>query len=132
MCIILLFSQKVLNPPIPEEILVNFHVNCDKLVFDVFLLNVLTTNTPNQVNSMNVNDNNKSKVPSKKLYVVLGRIVYEDVLLVRVLLIRLRAAQGSKVTKNFYLTGSTFHTPATRSRWPSSSLPLPPVKADDC
>lgn len=39
--------QKVLNPPLPDEVLVNFYVNCDKLIFDAFLLNILTT-TPNQ------------------------------------------------------------------------------------
>eukprot|EP00794_Sanderia_malayensis_P013766 gene13766-15207_t len=34
--------QRVLNPPVPDEVLVNFHVNCDKLVFCVYVLNSLT------------------------------------------------------------------------------------------
>lgn len=40
-------AQKVLNPPVPEELLVNFHVNCDKLVLSVYYFNILTT-TPHQ------------------------------------------------------------------------------------
>lgn len=36
-------AQRVLNPPIPEEILVTFYINYDKLVFVVYLLNILTT-----------------------------------------------------------------------------------------
>ncbi|XP_065054184.1 protein rogdi homolog isoform X2 [Rhopilema esculentum] len=34
--------QRVLNPPLPDEVLVNFHVNCDKLVFCAYVLNCLT------------------------------------------------------------------------------------------
>merc|ERR1712080_433766 len=40
-------AQKVLNPPVPEEILVSFHVNCDKLILSVHAFNILTT-TPHQ------------------------------------------------------------------------------------
>ncbi len=36
------FIQRVLNPPVPDEVLVNFHVNCDKLVFCAYVLNNLT------------------------------------------------------------------------------------------
>lgn len=36
-------AHKVLNPPVPEELLINFHVNCDKLVLSVYYFNVLTT-----------------------------------------------------------------------------------------
>ena len=46
--ILLFFLQRVLNPPIPEEILVTFHINCDKLAFNVFVLNILTA-APNSV-----------------------------------------------------------------------------------
>lgn len=35
-------AQKVLNPPVPEELLISFHVNCDKLVLSVYVLNILT------------------------------------------------------------------------------------------
>lgn len=35
-------AQKVLNPPIPEDILVNFHVHCDKLVLLVYSFTILT------------------------------------------------------------------------------------------
>ena len=40
-------AQKVLNPPVPDEVLVSFHVNCDKLVLSVYTFNILTA-TPNQ------------------------------------------------------------------------------------
>lgn len=35
-------AQRVLNPPVPEEILVSFHVNCDKLLLCVYAFNFLT------------------------------------------------------------------------------------------
>ena len=39
----------MLNPPLPEEVLVNFHVNCDKLVFCAYVLNCLATTPSNLV-----------------------------------------------------------------------------------
>ena len=42
-------AQRVMNPPIPDELLVHFHVNCDKIVFCVYVLTLLTA-APNQKN----------------------------------------------------------------------------------
>jgi len=39
---------QVLNPPTPEELVISFHVNCDKVVLCVYVLNSLTQGNTNQ------------------------------------------------------------------------------------
>ena len=50
-------AQRVLNPPVPEEILVSFHVNCDKLLLHVYAFNALAAAPHNTKNTTNNNNN---------------------------------------------------------------------------
>jgi len=68
-------SQRVLNPPLPDEVLVNFHVNCDKLVFCAYVLNSLT-GPPSNLKNLPQDPNSTGHVfeSGSRWYEVVNRI----------------------------------------------------------